>query len=61
MYGCGLSYSDIREHVLEIYGILVSTAAITDKIIDIVKALQQPTLGSGAIVYVERMPGIGTR
>ena len=27
MYGRGLSYSDISEHVHEIYGILVSTAA----------------------------------
>lgn len=41
MYGRGLSYSDISEHVSEIYGISVSTAAIsaiTDKIIDTVKA-----------------------
>jgi transposase-like protein len=37
MYGRGLSYSDISEHVREIYGISVSTAAIsaiTDKIVD---------------------------
>jgi len=49
MYGRGLSYSDIREHVHEIYGISVSTAAIsaiTDKIIDTVKAWQQRPLDS---------------
>jgi len=49
MYGRGLSYSDIREHVEEIYGISVSTAAIstiTDKIIDTVKAWQQRPLDS---------------
>ena len=47
MYGRGLSYSDISEHVSEIYGISVSTAAIsaiTDKIIDTVKAWQQRPL-----------------
>lgn len=47
MYGRGLSYSDIREHVEEMYGISVSTAAIstiTDKIIDTVKAWQQRPL-----------------
>jgi len=49
MYGRGLSYSDIREHVQEIYGISVSTAAIsaiTDRIIDTVKAWQQRPLDS---------------
>jgi putative transposase len=49
MYGRGLSYSDISEHVAEIYGISVSTAAIsaiTDKIIDTVKAWQQRPLDS---------------
>ena len=49
MYGRGLSYSDIREHVEEMYGISVSTAAIsaiTDKIIDAVKAWQQRPLDS---------------
>lgn len=49
MYGRGLSYSDISEHVREIYGISVSTAAIsaiTDKIIDTVKAWQQRPLDS---------------
>jgi transposase-like protein len=49
MYGRGLSYSDIREHVEEMYGISVSTAAIsaiTDKIIDTVKAWQQRPLDS---------------
>jgi len=49
MYGRGLSYSDISEHVAEIYGISVSTAAIstiTDKIVDTVKAWQQRPLDS---------------
>jgi putative transposase len=49
MYGRGLSYSDISEHVAEIYGISVSTAAIsaiTDKIIDTVKDWQQRPLDS---------------
>jgi len=49
MYGRGMSYSDISEHVHEIYGISVSTAAIsaiTDKIIDTVKAWQQRPLDS---------------
>jgi putative transposase len=49
MYGRGLSYSDISEHVAEIYGISVSTAAIsaiTDKIVDTVKAWQQRPLES---------------
>jgi len=49
MYGRGLSYGDISEHVHEIYGISVSTAAIsaiTDKIIDTVKAWQQRPLDS---------------
>jgi transposase-like protein len=49
MYGRGLSYSDISGHVEDIYGISVSTAvisAITDKIIDTVKAWQQRPLES---------------
>jgi len=49
MYGRGLSYSDISEHVQEIYGISVSTAAIsaiTDKIVDAVKRWQQRPLDS---------------
>ena len=49
MYGRGLSYSDISEHVAEIYGISVSAAAIsaiTDKIIDTVKDWQQRPLDS---------------
>ena len=49
MYGRGLSYSDISEHVQEMYGISVSTAAIsaiTDKIIETVKAWQQRPLDS---------------
>lgn len=67
MYGRGLSYSDISEHVGEIYGISVSTAAIsaiTDKIIDTVKAWQQRPLDShypfvwlDAIHYKVRMQG----
>ncbi len=47
MYGRGLSYSDIREHVEEIYGISVSNAAIstiTDKIIDRVKEWRERPL-----------------
>ena len=49
MYGRGMSYSDISEHVQEMYGISVSTAAIstiTDKIIDTVKTWQQRPLDS---------------
>lgn len=49
MYGRGMSYSDISEHVQEMYGISVSKAAIstiTDKIIDTVKAWQQRPLDS---------------
>ena len=41
MYGLGLSYKDIIKHIEEIYQIELSTAtisAITDKIIDKVKA-----------------------
>ena len=43
MYGLGLSYRDIIKHIEEIYQIELSTAtisAITDKIIDKVKAWQ---------------------
>ncbi len=49
MYGRGMSYIDIREHVEEIYGINVSNAAIsavTDTIIDEVKQWQQRPLES---------------
>ena len=49
MYGRGMSYSDISGHVQEMYGISVSTAAIstiTDKIIETVKEWQQRPLGS---------------
>ena len=49
MFGRGLSYAGISEHVQEIYGISVSTAAIsaiTDKVIDTVKAWQQRPLES---------------
>jgi putative transposase len=47
MYGLGLSYRDIIKHVQEIYQIELSTAtisAITDKIIDKVKAWQSRPL-----------------
>ena len=43
MYGLGMSYSDISSHIEEIYQVSISTAtisAITDKIIDKVKAWQ---------------------
>jgi transposase-like protein len=43
MYGVGMSYTDIAGHVEEMYGISISTAAIstiTDKLIDEVKAWQ---------------------
>lgn len=49
MYGRGMSYSDISEHVQEMYGISVSKASIntiTDKIIETVKAWQQRPLDS---------------
>ena len=49
MYGLGMSYGDISDHVQEMYGISVSTAAIstiTDKIIDTVKAWQERPLDS---------------
>ena len=49
MYGRGMSYIDIREHVEEMYGINVSNAAIsavTDTIIDEVKQWQQRPLES---------------
>jgi len=67
MYGLGMSYADIRGHVQELYGISVSTAAIstvTDKIIDTVKAWQQRALDShypfvwlDAIHYKVRVEG----
>ena len=43
MYGLGMSYTDISSHIEEIYQVSISTAtisAITDKIIDKVKAWQ---------------------
>ncbi len=43
MYGLGMSYTDISSHIEEIYQVPISTAtisAITDKIIDKVKAWQ---------------------
>lgn len=49
MYGRGMSYGDISEHVEEMYGISVSRAtlsAVTDKIIGEVKAWQQRELES---------------
>ena len=47
MYGLGLSYKDIIKHIEEIYRVELSTAtisAITDKIIDKVKAWQSRPL-----------------
>ena len=47
MYGLGLSYRDIIKHIQEIYQVELSTAtisAITDKIIDKVKAWQSRPL-----------------
>jgi transposase-like protein len=47
MFGLGMSYRDISSHIAEIYGISVSTAtlsAITDKVIEEVKAWQQRPL-----------------
>jgi len=47
MYGLGLSYRDIIKHIEEIYQVQLSTAtisAITDKIIDKVKAWQNRPL-----------------
>ena len=49
MYGLGLSYRDIIKHIEEIYQVELSTAtisAITDKIIDKVKAWQSRPLES---------------
>jgi len=49
MYGLGMSYSDMSEHVQQMYGIAVSKASIntiTDKIIETVKAWQQRPLDS---------------
>ena len=49
MYGLGMSYSDISSHIEEIYQVSISTAtisAITDKIIDRVKAWQSRPLDS---------------
>ncbi len=49
MYGLGMSYRDISGHIEDLYGINVSAAtlsAITDKIIDEVKAWQQRPLDS---------------
>ena len=46
MYGLGMSYSDISSHIEEIYQVSISTAtisAITDKIIDKVKAMANKT------------------
>jgi putative transposase len=43
MYGIGTSYADIARQVEEMYGVSVSTAtlsAVTDKLIDEVKAWQ---------------------
>ncbi|MBF0569127.1 MAG: transposase, partial [Nitrospirae bacterium] len=43
LYGLGMSYSDISNHLEELYGIEVSTAtlsAVTDKILPVVKQWQ---------------------
>ena len=57
MYGRGLSYSDISEHVKEMYGISVSTAAIsaiTDKIWPLVEEWQsRPLAAIYPIVYLD--------
>lgn len=67
MYGRGLSYSDIREHVREIYGISVSEAAIsaiTDRVLDELKTWQErplddvyPFVWMDAIHYKVRVDG----
>ena len=47
MYGLGMSYADISDHVQDLYGISVSAASIstiTDKILDKVKEWQQRPL-----------------
>lgn len=49
LYGKGLSYSDICEHLEELYGLTVSPAtltAITDRVMDDVKQWQNRTLES---------------
>lgn len=49
MYGRGMSYSDICTHLEELYGLLVSPAslsAITNRVLDDVKAWQSRTLES---------------
>jgi len=49
MYGLGMSYNDISNHIEEIYQVSISTAtisAITDKIIDTVKQWQSRPLDS---------------
>jgi transposase-like protein len=49
MYGLGLSYRDIRKHMLEMYGLETSEAtinAVTDRVIDDVKQWQQRPLES---------------
>ena len=67
MVGRGLSYSDVREHIEEIYGISVSQAAIsaiTDKVLDELKAWQErplddvyPFVWMDAIHYKVRQDG----
>ena len=49
MYGLGLSYSDIRKHLLEIYGLETSEAtltSVTDRVIDDLRDWQQRPLES---------------
>jgi transposase-like protein len=57
LYGLGLSYEDICEHVEKMYGTLISPStitAITDKIIPDIKAWQSRPLESVyAIVYMD--------
>jgi len=47
MYGLGMSYTDISKQIEEIYGISISTgaiSAITDKIIEVVRQWQNRPL-----------------
>lgn len=49
MYGLGLSYSDIRKHMLEMYGLETSEStltAVTDRVIEDVRQWQQRPLES---------------
>lgn len=49
MYGLGLSYSDIRKHLLDVYGLDTSEStltAVTDRVVEEVRQWQQRTLES---------------